>query len=114
MPLTRKQVGQIYRPQGPKAVSLGLSITPAAANVQVIPGAQIDLSNPIEGFRFVLKLRDVIATASMTSANPLGYLNLITNIRITGKNSRAGGNITLWDLDLPSIVLMQAMVGDGT
>lgn len=113
MGLTRKQIGQIYRPQGPKAVSLGNAITPASANVVVVPGAQIDLSNPIEGFRLVLKLRDVIGTAAMTSANPLGYLNLISNIRITGKNSRAGGNITLWDVDLPSIVLMQCMCGDG-
>jgi hypothetical protein len=47
----------------------------------------------------------------MTSANPLGYLNLLSNLRITGKNSRAGGNVTLWDIDLASVVLAQAMVG---
>lgn len=111
MPLTRKQIGNIYRPQGPKAVNLGLSVTPSAGSIIIVPGAQIDLSVPIEGFRLVLKLRDVIAGANMTSANPLGYLNLLSNFRITGKNSRAGGNVSLWDIDLPSAVLMQCMVG---
>jgi hypothetical protein len=108
MALTRKQIGNIYRPQGPKAISLGNGVTPTAGGSLLVAGPQIDLSVPIEGFRLVFKLRDVIATAAMTSVNPLGYLNLISRILVTGKNSRSSGNATLWDIDLPSLALIQS------
>ena len=103
--LTRKQIANIYRPQSGKVIAQSLAITPATANVQVLAGNQIDLSVPIKGFRLVLKLRDVIAGASMTTANPLGYLNLLKRVYIYGRNSRAAGNMTLWDLDLASIAM---------
>lgn len=106
--LTRKQVANIYRPQGPKAISLGNAWT--SGGKVIIPGAQVDLSVPLEGIRLDFRLRDVVAVAGMTSANPLGYLNLIQRIFVYGKNSRVGGNATLWDIDLPSAVLIQASV----
>ncbi len=108
MALSRKQIGNIYRPQGPKAISVGNGFTPTAGSGLLIAGPQIDLSVPIEGFRIVLKLRDVIATAAMTSVNPLGYLNLLSRILITGKNTRSSGNATLWDIDLPTLALIQS------
>lgn len=110
MALTRKQIGNIYRPQGPKVVSLGNTFTPATGSSLLIAGPQIDLSVPIEGFRLVMKLRDVVAVANMTSMNPYGYLNLISRILVTGKNSRSSGNATLWDIDLPSLVAIQAAI----
>lgn len=109
MPLTRKQIANIYRPQSGKVIAQSLGITPAAANIQIVAGNQIDLSVPILGFRLVFKLRDVIAVAAMTSANPLGYLNLLKRVYIFGRNSRASGNMTLWDLDLPAIAIYQAL-----
>lgn len=108
MALSRKQISNIYRPQGPKVVSAGNAWV--SGGKVIIPGAQIDLSNPIEGFRLIFKMRDVIAGANMTSANPLGFINMIQRVWIYGKNSRAKGNVTLWDMDLPSIALIQATV----
>src|SRR6266481_6107866 len=110
MALNRKQIGNIYRPQGPKAILVGQPFTPGAGSNILIAGPQIDLSVPIEGFRIVLKLRDVIATAAMTSVNPLGYLNLLNRIFITGKNSRASGNVNLWDIDAASLALIQSTI----
>jgi hypothetical protein len=109
MALTRKQISNIYRPQSGKIIAQGLPITPSAGGVQIVAGNQIDLSVPLLGFRLVLKLRDVIAVANMTSANPLGYLNLLKRVYIFGRNSRAGGNMSLWDLDLPAIALFQSV-----
>jgi hypothetical protein len=106
--LNRQQIANIYRPQGPKAISLGNSWT--SGGKIIIPGAQVDLSVPLEGFRLDFRLRDVIAGANMTSGNPLGYLNLIQRCFVYGKNSRVGGNATLWDIDLPSAVLIQATI----
>ena len=113
MPLTRKQIANIYRPQSGKIIAQGLIPYSGTSNLvgstQIVAGNQIDLSVPIVGFRLVFKLRDVIGTANMTSANPLGYLNLIRRVYIFGRNSRAAGNMTLWDLDLPAIALFQAL-----
>jgi hypothetical protein len=108
MALNRKQISNVYRPQGPKAISLGNAWT--SGGKVIIPGAQVDLSVPLEGFRLVFKMRDVIGTAAMTTANALGYLNMIQRIFIYGKNSRVSGNATLWDIDLPSAVLIQATI----
>lgn len=108
MPLNRKQISNVYRPQGPKAISLGNAWT--SGGKVIVPGAQIDLSVPLEGFRLVFKMRDVISVAGMTSANPLGYLNMIQRCFIYGRNARVGGNATLWDIDLPSLVLSQATI----
>jgi len=108
MALNRKQIANIYRPQGPKAISLANAWS--SGGKVIIPGAQVDLSVPLEGFRLVFKMRDVISVAGMTTPNPLGYLNMIQRAYIYGKNSRLGGNATLWDLDLPSAVLIQSSI----
>lgn len=113
MGLTRKQLANIYRPQSGKVIAQGLLPFAGTSNlvgqVVQVAGNQIDLSVPIVGFRLVFKLRDVIGTANMTSANPLGYLNLIKRVYIFGRNSRAAGNMTLWDMDLPSIFVYQSL-----
>ena len=109
MALNRKQIGNVYRPQGPKAVLLGTSWT--SGGKMLVSGPQFDLSVPIEGFRIVFTLRDVVGTAAMTTASPLGYFNLLKRIFITGKNSRANGNVTLWDLDAGTLALIQAAMG---
>lgn len=108
--LNRKQISNIYRPQGPKIISAGNSFAPSTGGSLLIAGPQIDLSVPIEGVRLVIKLRDVIGGADMTSVAKLGYLNLISRIQITGKNSRASGNVTLWDIDLPTLAVIQASI----
>jgi hypothetical protein len=108
MPLTRKQIANIYRPQSGKIIAQNLSFTPGAGSTIIVAGNQIDLSVPLVGFRCVMKFRDVIGTASMTTANPLGYLNLLRRVYIYGRNARAAGNMTLWDLDLPNIILYEA------
>src|SRR5271170_4604222 len=98
MPLTRQQIANIWRPTGPRAISVGNAWSSAGA--LLIGNGLVDLTTPLSGIRIVLKLRDVIGTANMTSMNPLAYLNLISRIAITGTNSRTGGNTTLWDMDL--------------
>lgn len=109
MALTPKQLANVYRPQGPKALLLGNAWS--SGGKMLVSGPQIDLSVPLEGFRIVFKIRDVIAVAGMTTASPFGYFNLIKRIFITGKNSRANGNVTLWDLDAATLVAMQATHG---
>jgi hypothetical protein len=105
--LNRQQTANIGRWQGPKGLALGNTFVQAGSTIR-ISGAQVDLSAPLAGFRIIMKLRDVIAVANMTSANPLGYLNLLKRIYIFGRNSRQGGNATLWDIDGPTLALMSA------
>jgi len=109
MALNRTQVGNVYRPQSAKAVLLGTSWT--SGGKMLVSGPQFDLSVPIEGIRIVFTLRDVVAVATMTTPSPLGYFNLIKRIFLTGKNSRANGNVTLWDLDAATLALIQASMG---
>lgn len=108
--LSRQQIGNIYRPQGPKALVTGSTWAPASGGQVLISGAQVDLTVPLEGFRIVVKFRDVIAVNAMTSANPFGYLNVISRILVNGKNARQGGNATLWDIDMPSLAVIQTTV----
>lgn len=109
MALTPKQLANVYRPQGPKVLVAGTAWS--SGGKMLIAGSQIDLSNPLEGFRIVFKIRDVIAVANMTTASPFGYFNLIKRILITGKNKRAGGNVTLWDIDAATLAVIQAAHG---
>lgn len=97
MGLNRRQIGQIYRPVGPKAVQTGLAWASGGSNV-ITQG--IDLSLPIRGIRLVFKGRLVIGTANLASATPEGLLNLISNVKILGTNKRQNGNVTLYDIDL--------------
>lgn len=112
MALNRRQLSQIYRPVGPKAISLGNNFISAAGVGTTVNLAQaVDLSLPICGFRLVIKGRLVIGTAAFTSTNPEGYLNLLSSIVIQGTNQRIGGNVTLWNIDLATLWVMQHFFG---
>lgn len=93
----RKSLSELYRPIGPKAIVTGLAWTSGGS--QIISQA-VDLSLPIRGIRLVLKGRAVIGTAAFTSGTPEGFLNLISEVKISGTNARQRGNVTLWDMDL--------------
>lgn len=99
---TREQVGRLYRPTGVKFLK---QVQWSSGGKATMSGPEIDLTHPLEGLRFVFKMRDVIATAAMTTANPLGYLNMIQRILIEGRNERKKGKASLFDMDLPSYVL---------
>jgi hypothetical protein len=101
---TRDLISQIYRPVGPKTVSRGIAWS-SGGSFSLAQG--IDLSLPIRGLRLVMEGRLVTAGADYASANPEGLLNLISRIRITGTNRRQGGNVTLYDMDLASLWVMQ-------
>ena len=105
--LSRRQISQLYRPVGPKYVTT-VGFTPATGSSSLIAN-QFDLSLPIRGFRLVVKGRLVIGTAAFTSVNPEGLLNLLSNITIQGTNSRQKGNATLWNIDLATAWMVQAM-----
>lgn len=105
---SRKSLSEIYRPVGPKAIQLGI---PWASGGQAAISQAIDLSLPIRGIRVVFKGRLVIAGADMTSANPEGLLNLISNISILGTNARQKGNLTLWSMDLATAWVLGHMFG---
>lgn len=100
---SRKSLSEMYRPIGPKLITANIpwSSGGSAAIVQ-----QTDLSLPIRGIRLVFRGRLVIGTAAFTSGNPEGYLNLISNIKIQGTNSRQKGNLTLYDIDLATMFTM--------
>jgi hypothetical protein len=97
---TRKSLGDIYRPSGPKIITTGAAWTSGGF---LQPITAIDLSLPLRGVRIVFKGRVVIGTANFTSFNPEGFLNLISNIQIYGTNARQKGNVTLWNTDLATL-----------
>jgi hypothetical protein len=107
MQLTRKNLSDIYKPNGPKKIT---SVAWSSGGSQTI-NTGIDLSLPIRGFRLVFSGRLVIGTAAFTSVNPEGLLNLISNIHIDGQNARQGGNLTLWDIDLATLWVCQHLFG---
>lgn len=96
----RKNQADLYRPVGPKAVSLN---QPWASGGGFQLTQNVDLSLPLRGFRIVFKGRLVVGTTGMASTTPEGFLNLINNITIQGTNARQKGNVTLWSLDLASL-----------
>jgi hypothetical protein len=96
----RVNQANLYRPTGPKIVQLGLNATPG----QIIQLSQVvDLSLPIRGLRLVYRGRVVVGTAGVTTPSVEGFLNLISNITISGTNARQKGNITLWSIDLATL-----------
>src|SRR5256885_5030631 len=103
---TRDQVGRLYRPTGVKFLK---QILWSSGGKQLVSGPEIDLTHPIEGFRLVFKMRDVIGTAAMQTENPLAYLNMIQRILIEGRNERKKGKASLIDMDLPSLALFQSV-----
>lgn len=107
MGLTRQQFSQIYRPLGPKPISLGINA--GSGQSYQLGSGTIDLSIPIRGLRLVMKGRLVVGTAGFTTASVEGFLNMLNNITIQGINKRAGGNVTLWNLDGASLFTMQQL-----
>lgn len=104
MPLNRQNLSEIYRPAGPKQILLA---QPWTSGGSLTLTQQVDLSLPIRGIRIVFKGRVVIGTAGFTTANPEGFLNLISSIIIQGTNARQQGNLTLWNADLASLFMIQ-------
>jgi hypothetical protein len=103
----RSNLANIYRPVGPKSISLGLN---AAPGQQITLSQVVDLSIPIRGVRLVLKGRCVVGTTGMASTTPEGFLNLLSTIVIQGTNARQKGNVTLWSVDLASLYGFQHLV----
>lgn len=108
---TREQVGRLYRPTGVKFLQ---QVPWSSGGKQTVSGPAIDLTHPLEGFRFVLKMRDTIAVANMTSMNPLAYLNMVGRILCEGRNERKKGKASLFDIDLPSWILFNAIFDRDT
>lgn len=103
MKLSKANLRDLYRPVGPKAIQTGLAWSSGGSTLL---SQAVDLSLPIRGLRIVFKGRLVIGTASFTSFNPEGLLNLISNITISGTNARQQGNITLWNIDAATAFVM--------
>lgn len=106
MKLTKANLKDLYRPVGPKPVQTGLLWSSGGS---AIVAQSVDLSLPIRGIRLVFKGRIVIGTANFTSFNPEGFLNLISNVTISGTNARQQGNITLWSIDLATLFSLSHM-----
>jgi hypothetical protein len=104
MALTRQHLADIYRPAGPKQIVTGLAWSQGGSQTLT---QQVDLSLPIRGLRFKFQGRVVIGTAGFTSANPEGFLNLIPSLIIQGTNARQQGNMTLWNIDLATLFVLQ-------
>src|SRR5882672_4214524 len=97
MPGKRKALGDLFRPVGPKLIQSGIPWS-SGGSAQI--SQAIDLSLPIKGIRLAFSGRVVIGGADMTTVNPEGLLNLISNITIQGTNARQKGNVTLWNIDI--------------
>lgn len=110
MGLNRRQLSQIYRPIGPKAVQVGLAPNGAAAaslggSVQLTQ--TFDLSLPIRGLRFTVKGRLVVGTAAFTTPYPEGFLGILANILFQGTNARQKGNVNLYNIDSAMLWIIQ-------
>src|SRR2546430_16711965 len=95
--LSRKQVSELVRPNGPKYITTINMNTPTvgagSGGTQSVIQA-VDLTLPIRGFRLIFKGRVGVTTANYTTSNPETILNLINTIQITGTNRRQGRNVT--------------------
>jgi hypothetical protein len=100
----RPHAANIYKPSGVKHVQTGI---PWVDGGSTVVSSKIDLSKPIRGFRLKIQGRFTIGAHDFTNVNPEGLLNVLANIKIEGTNSRQNGNVTLWDLDLATIWVMQ-------
>ena len=101
----RHTIANLFRRTGNKIVSTG-NAGPSGASYaggQLSLNGQVDLSTPLRGFRFIIKGRINVATAAYTSVTPEAILNLVSRIRITGTNTRQGGNVTVCDMDLATL-----------
>jgi hypothetical protein len=100
----RPHAANIYKPVGIRHIQTGI---PWVDGGSTVVSSKVDLSLPTRGFRLVVSGRLVIGTAAFASVNPEGLLNLLSNIKIEGVNSRQGGNVTLWDIDLATLFVIQ-------
>jgi hypothetical protein len=100
----RPHAANIYKPVGVKHIQTGI---PWVDGGSYTLASKVDLSLPIRGFRLVFTGRLVIGTQAFASMTPEGFLNLLPDIKIEGTNSRQGGNVTLWDIDLATLWVMQ-------
>lgn len=96
---TARKLGQLYRPQGPKAIAVGNAWSKGST---ITLNNQVDLSVPVIGFRFILSGRIAITTAAYTSVKPEQLLGLIKQLTILGNNIRQKGQITVFQSDLAS------------
>src|SRR5579862_9872924 len=100
----RPHTANVYKPVGVRHIQTGIQWVDGGSTVVA---SKIDLSLPIRGFRLVFSGRLVIGTAAFASVAIEGLLNLLSDIKIEGTNSRQGGNVTLWDIDLATLFVMQ-------
>jgi hypothetical protein len=107
MALTKKQLGELYRPVGPKLVQT----LQWSGGGQGLIAQAIDLSLPIRGMRLRFTGRVVTGTAAFTSVGPEGLLNLISGIIIQATNARQKGNLTFWNCDLATAWVYAHMFG---
>jgi len=112
MPGQRQKLSQIYRPVGPKYL---FTATPTGFAAASFGGSanfaqQVDLSLPLRGLRLVFKGRLVVGTANFTTTYPESFLNLLSEIKLYGTNSRQKGNVTLYDIDLATLWMIQHIV----
>ena len=108
----RPHAANLYKPVGVKHIQTGI---PWVDDGSTAVASKVDLALPIRGFRLVISGRLVIGGADMASVNPEGLLNLLSNIKIEGTNSRQGNsNVTLWDIDLATAWVMQHLFAHRT
>lgn len=100
----RPHAANVYKPAGVKHIQTGIAWVDGGST-QI--SSKVDLALPIRGFRLIFSGRLVTGGHAFTSVNPEGLLNLLSEIVIEGTNSRQGGNITLWDLDLATLFVIQ-------
>lgn len=104
--LTSEQVAKVFRPYGPKAISVGNAF---AKNGKLTLNQAFDLALPILGVRLVIKGRVAVGTANYTNVNPFGVLGLVPRVQITGTNARQGGNVTLVDTSLANAWILNSI-----
>lgn len=102
-----KAGARLYRPTGIKQVSVGNAFSKGST---INANNQVDLTVPVLGFRFVLKFRITVGTAAYTSVKPEQLLGILQELRISGQNSRQKGNVTIFDMDLPSWLGFQSLI----
>jgi hypothetical protein len=100
----RPHAANLYKPVGVRHIQTGI---PWVDGGSTVVSSKVDLSLPIRGFRLVIAGRLVIGGANFASVNPEGLLNLLSEIKIDGTNSRQNGNVTLWDIDLATLFVIQ-------
>jgi hypothetical protein len=106
MALSKQVARELYRPTGPKVISLGTATPNLLQGGSLAYNQQVDLSLPIRGFQLQFRGRDTVSGAGMASVAPEGFLNFISSIVIQGVNARQQGNITLWSTSLSTMFVM--------